>query len=490
MFTRRRFLGATAGVAAGLSGLRVGRAQSDPDRKFLIVVGATGGASIIDAALALRESECSAASTIACYPDSAVQNVPDSPFRAVRWSGDSVGPIPAPFRADQLPFFTKHAPQSLVATVEGTSVNHAVGQRRSITGNEAWSGRTLQEAVATAYGEGLLLPNVHLATGTAFTEPGNDPRVPDWAKGESVSDARLWPLSLHGSKGISTVSPADVDAVRAFRKDVYEPSSRFDGRFRDDPRLARWKELRDRRGPALEAAGLVDRLLFLQDSPQIPLSSYGFEPGADAAQVRAAFPAYMSDPLEAQGALAFLLLKNRVSASVTVGPSFNAQIERSQGGFEEGDLVNPPIAFDFSHQSHRAAQAVMWDRVLNFIDRLIGLLQSEPYGDDGTSMWDRTLIYVATEFGRTRNRPEGAEEFGSGHDLRNGHLIISPLVKGNRVLGGVDPETGLTYGFDRSSGDPTVGRTVNESVIFSGILHALDVDTAGSGLPSVPAFTS
>ena len=42
-----------------------------------------------------------------------------------------------------------------------------------------------------------------------------------------------------------------------------------------------------------------------------------------------------------RNALAFLLLKNRVSVAVTIGPSFNVVLTNQ--------LDNPPLAFDFSH---------------------------------------------------------------------------------------------------------------------------------------------
>ncbi|HEU4537967.1 MAG TPA: hypothetical protein VFS00_27795, partial [Polyangiaceae bacterium] len=100
----------------------------------------------------------------------------------------------------------------------------------------------------------------------------------------------------------------------------------------------------------------------------------------------------------------------------------------------------------------------------------------------------RTVIYVATDFGRTKRRPNGAAEFGSGHDLNNGYVLLSPLVPGGRVLGGVDPQTGLTYGFDPDSGRPEPGRTAGEKEIYAGLLHALGVDTAGSGLPDMRAM--
>lgn len=95
---------------------------------------------------------------------------------------------------------------------------------------------------------------------------------------------------------------------------------------------------------------------------------------------------------------------------------------------------------------------------------------------------------MATEFGRTRRRPQGAMTFGSGHDLNNGSLIVSPMVNGGKVLGGVDPGTILTYGFDPESGRPEPGRNMTEAEIYSGIAQAMGVGFAGSGLPDMRAM--
>jgi len=150
-------------------------------------------------------------------------------------------------------------------------------------------------------------------------------------------------------------------------------------------------------------------------------------------------------------------------------------------------LLNPPIAFDFSHQGHRSVQALMWDRLFRVADGLITLLKQEEYGN-GESLWDRTMIYVATDFGRTKSRPNNADEFATGHDLNNGSLVISPLANGNKILGGVDPNTALTYGFDPRTGSPDVGRRMSERESFAGLLQALRVDTSGAGLPDMRAM--
>ena len=132
----------------------------------------------------------------------------------------------------------------------------------------------------------------------------------------------------------------------------------------------------------------------------------------------------------------------------------------------------------------------MWSRILSTVDRLIDLLKSEPFDmTTGETMWDRTMIYVATDFGRTRVRQNGAAVFGSGHDLNNGFLMISPMVKGNTILGGIDPTTALTYGFDARTGTAIPGKmTSNEPDIYSGVLTAMGCDLTGSGLPDASAF--
>ena len=80
-------------------------------------------------------------------------------------------------------------------------------------------------------------------------------------------------------------------------------------------------------------------------------------------------------------------------------------------------------------------------------------------------------------------------QFGSGHDLNNGFLLMSPMVKGNTILGGVDPLTTLTYGFDAATGVAQPGKlTSNEPDIFSGVLTAMGADLSGSGLPDASAF--
>jgi len=461
------------------------RARLDGKPRFLIVVGAAGGASIIDSFLAVRASEAGAeAARLNTFAEAQVQGVPDSPFRAVRVRSLRLGSIPLPVVTDQLPFVTKHKDSMLVATTVGTSVNHVIAQKRSLTGNAAWRGRTLQECVALQYGAGFPIPNVNMGTG-GYAERGTDGSLPEHCYGEVVTNASLWPLGLDGSKGLKDVPSADVLARARETRNALDAQSVFGQTFENAPALRRWNDQRIVGQPALEVQDLINRLSVLPDAPpRMPLSEYGLSGSPDGARLRAAFPDYFTDPVEGQAALAFLLIKHRVSVTVTLGPSFNVAV----GGASV--IANPPLAFDFSHNDHRTGQAFMWARVLGVIDRLVELLKSEPFdAASGESLWDRTLIYVATDFGRTRSRAANATEFGTGHDLNNGVLLLSPMLRGNTVLGGVDPLTTLTHGFDPRTGAPLPGKLEsNEPDIFSGILTAMGVDTSGSGLPDASAF--
>ncbi len=456
----------------------------DGKPKFLITIAAAGGASIIDAMLAVRGSESSNAATLNTFADAQAQLVPNSPFRAVKYDSGSLGSIPIPVNADQLDFVTRHKDQMLVATSVGTSVNHVIAQKRALTGNAAWKGRTLQECVALQWGGGFPLPNVNMGIG-GYAERGTDDSLPASVYGETVVNPSLWPLGLDGSRGVQGAPARDViELARAARNRIDERSV-FGQTFGDAAALKRWNEQRAVSAPRLEALDLITNLNVLPNlPPQIPLTAYGLASSPDGARVRQVLPEYFTDPIQGQAAMAFLLLKYRVSVAVTLGPDFNVAVGGSTG------IANPPLAFDISHNDHRAGQAFMWQRIMRTIDVLITLLKSEPFdAQTGETLWDRTLIYVATDFGRTRVRPSGVQTFGSGHDLNNGFLMISPMVKGNTVLGGVDPNTTLTYGFDARTGTPQPGKhDSNEPDIFSGVLTAMGADLSGSGLPDATAF--
>jgi hypothetical protein len=461
------------------------RDNLDGKPRFLIVISATGGASIIDSFMAVRGSECTNAATLNTFPDAQVQSVPGSVFRAVKFSSSRLGQIPQPVNADQLAFTSKHKDNMLVATTVGTSVNHAIAQKRSINGNAAWRGRTLQECMALQYGQGMAMPNVNMAGG-GYTDRGTDDLLPAYCYAESVQSPSFWPLGLDGQRGLKNAPDnAVLNLGRRARSEI-ENKSAFGQTFSNSNVMKRWLENREQNQPKLQSLDLITKLNILPDMPpQIPLTEYGLNSSPEGARLRAVFPAFFTDPFEGQAALAFLLLKYRVSTAVTLGPTFNAVVASLP------NLVkSPPLAFDLSHNDHRSAQAFMWQRILSVTDRLIDLLKSEPFDTaTGESFWDRSLIYIATDFGRTRTRGSNQVSFGSGHDLNNGVVMLSPMVKGNSILGGIDNQTTLTYGFDAQTGLPQPGKvTSNEPDIFSGVLTALGVDTAGSGLPAAGAF--
>jgi hypothetical protein len=462
----------------------VRRDALDGKPKFLITIAAAGGASIIDSFLAVRASEAGAnAARLNTFQDSQVQAVSGSPFRAVRYMGPRLGAIPIPVNTDQLAFVNKHRDDMLVATSTGTSVNHVIAQKRAITGNGAWKGRTLQEVVALQWGQGFALPNVNMAVG-GYAERGTDGSLPASVYAETVTGPSLWPLGLDGAKGIRGAPSRDVlELARRARNEVDE-SSVFGRTLADAEALKRWRSQRAD-GSKLEVQDLITKLNIIPDMPpQIPLTQYGLSSSPDGARLRQVFPEFFTDPFEAQAALAFLLLKYRVSVAVTIGPDFNVSVGGPSG------ITNPPLAFDYSHNDHRGGQAYMWARILGIIDKLVTLLKAEPFdAATGESLWDRTMLYVATDFGRTRARADNAMEFGTGHDLNNGFLMLSPMVKGNTVLGGVDPATTMAFGFDPRTGQAQPGKYVsNEPDIYSGVLTAMGADLSGSGLPDASAF--
>lgn len=500
-FNRRSFIkgmGALGlGGALSLTHNRTSIAkEGDPDDRtsFLIVLAAPGGASIIDSVMAIRASESGNASTLNCFEDALVQNIEGSPFRAIDMRRSDLGAIPASFQSNQSNFVRRHHNDMMVFTEERTSVNHFIGQRRSITGNEAWNGRTLQEMVALQHGQGFALPNVHLAAGTGYVARGTDDSLPTSCYGEPITDPALWPLGLDGAKGLRREIPTDLIAqARTLRNETLDAQSKFGKTFADAAKLKHWRHIRGTPQEILEAQALISKLMVFPDSEKYPLSAHGLDSSPAAQLARETFANYAVDPLHAQAAMAYLLLKFRVSVSVTLGPSFDVVITDEAkpgtgGGRVAGStLLNPPIGFDFSHQGHRSVQALMWDRLFRVADGLIALLKQEEYGN-GESLWDRTMIYVATDFGRTKSRPSGADEFATGHDLNNGCVVISPLANGNKILGGVDPNTGMTYGYDPTTGAPDPGRKMTERESFSGLLHTLRVDTSGADLPDMRAM--
>lgn len=473
---RRSFLGrltaaalttsASASVATEILRSRRARAAAPPNRKFLFVIAASGGASIMDSFLPVTASEAGAnASSLVTYPDSVVAKPSGSQIRCVT---NLARRSPFQNAYDVSDFVSAHKNDLAVVTVENTSVNHVVAQKRAITGAGIDGGRTLMEAVAMRHGDDLLLPNVNLASG-GYLEPG-DQDVADRVRGEVVTRPERFASATHGYRGIPRAPSAELieraRAVRA-RLDGMSPLSQQKSALRE-----RYLDLRDRLGPQIEAADLITKLMLVQDAEQTPLSEFGLASSPDLTQLSETFPNLGVDRLQTQAAIAFLLVKYGVSCAVTFGPGFEPSF------LPDGSIIDTPIAFDFSHNDHLTAQNVMWSRIMEAADGLIRMLKSVEY-EGGSSLWDHSLLYVATDFGRSKERPRDSLTFGSGHHLNNGNLFVSPLLRGNRVYGGIDPKTCLTYGFDGKTGEPKPDTVMREGHLYSLAAQALDVEFTG-----------
>jgi hypothetical protein len=475
MKSRRSLLKTMAtGVAlAGTSRLfapRTVRAQGMDrgDKKFLFVVAAAGGGSLLDSFLPIAESESPNAQSIITYPDADIATVGN--LRCVQ---RRTAPNLFSLRIDGhlQTFLENHGADTAILTQESTSVNHAVAQKRSMTGGGIHQGKTLLEAAAIRHGQGLLLPAVNMCE-SGYLEPGDDVTVPDSARAVAVADAVRFAFAADGNKGLLGVPQRSlIGRMRRVRAEM-ETQSVFGHTFKNAPLRSGYIDKRDNLAPQLEAIDAINKLTMVRDAETTPLSAYGLTSSIDEPALRARFPALQTDPLQAQAALAFLLVKNGLSCAVAISPSFNPLLTINP---------NPPIAFDFSHTNHMVTQYAMWSRIMRVTDGLIGLLKETLLVDGDPSqgtLWDRSVVYVATDFGRDKTRPDAATEFGTGHHLNNGNVIVSPLVRGNRVYGGMDSSTGFTYGFDRTSGAAVPGALMNEGDIYSAVAHALDVPFA------------
>ena len=448
--------------------------------KFLIVLAAYGGASIIDSALAIRSNETDNWRKMNTFAPENVVDISDSPFRAVDIEKQMIGFIPGGFKSQQIQFMEKHKSYLMVPTVTGSSVTHEVAQHRSLTGNDAWRGRTLQEAMALEYGQDMLLPNVNAAV-DGYARNGLDNNLAASVYSEIVADARTWSLGLHGHNGIkNSPDPRVIEEALKLREDL-EKGSTFAKTFAESPQLSSWYAQRERQ-TSIEAQDLLTSLSVIQNGTQYPLNEYGLASSPEINRLLEVFPNLLVDPLEAKAALAFLLIKNGLSASVTIAPTAEIITSRT------GELINLIFGFDNSHNDHRSTQGFMWNRVMRIADGLITLLDEEEFdASTGETFWDRTLIYCATDFGRSRERKDAEEVFGTGHDLNNGNFILSPMVKGNQVLGGVDSNSGMTFGWNTATGAPEMGKQNTEAEFFSALLDVLEISTNGE-LPRVTAF--
>lgn len=470
---RRSFLELAALGAAGLAlGARPARAGVS-DARYLFVIGGLGGASILDSFLPVPTSTSPRGAERTTIPDAQVASIAGSELRCVLPFGAAVGSYRFGNGYSQQDFLSRHKDDLVVMTCEASTVNHASGQVRAITGDGVDQGRTILEAAAARWGAGLVLPAVTMA-GAGFAVDGTDPTLAPEERAIAVGDPRFFALTTHGARGVRGAPSAERLARARAVRDRLEQASAFGRTYAHTETLRRYARLRAQ-ARGLEEADLVSQLTIARE---LPLADFGIAPSPYAERLAAAFPRLASDDFEAQAALAFLLARYGVSCATAISPSGAIESEMIEG---ERVITNTQLAFDYSHTDHRAAQSAMWSRVLRVLDALVTLLKEEHVGGDPSAptMWERSVVYVATEFGREKVRPRDATAFPTGHHQNNGVLLLSPLLRGNRVYGGVDPESCLTYGFDPETGEPAPGTAMTMRDVYAAIAGALDIRYEG-----------
>ncbi|RYZ57399.1 MAG: hypothetical protein EOP07_09980 [Proteobacteria bacterium] len=434
-------------------------ADSLKEKKFVFTICAVGGANIVDSFLAQGTGA-------AAYEN--LVTIPNSPFHAAPVLKNSIkGAIDMGNGYAQETFLKKFMADTIVMTSEVSSVNHIVAAKRAMSGDNANGGRTLPEAVAMAYGKNLPLANLMLAGG-GYAQNGDDTSVGDMFRAQIVSDPLMFAFATHGYKGITDLAgAAEIKTGRELRNQL-ELVSRFHGQFKDSRILDSYMKNREAVIDTLEKGDTVTKLMLL-DPAKNDLAKYGFEVSKDINLVREKFTNMGNDIYEARLALAFLACKNGLSNSATIAPSQNPLIA-------DKSTPNAPIAFDWSHVDHRSAQNTMWSYILKGIDGLIELLKATDVDGDPAKgkMWDRSVIYIATEFGRDK-----VSGNGSGHHLNNGTVMISPLLNGNKIYGGIDAATGLTHGFNAQTGEPDKTKHMRERDMYGVVCQALGIDYMG-----------
>ncbi len=208
-FSRREFLACATAMGAVLSLSTFGRgrggaaAATPADRKYLFVVTAFGGASLIDSFLAIPASTSANASTLTTYADSLVETVGN--LRCVKPLEDEarMSPQRPPVRYAQKTFLQRHGEDVAVVTLENSSVSHPTAQMRAMNGGGSIDrGRTILETVADAHGTGLPLPIVNM-TSRGYAIAGSDPGLPASLRQVAVAEPRTFGLGTHSSHGIA-----------------------------------------------------------------------------------------------------------------------------------------------------------------------------------------------------------------------------------------------------------------------------------------------
>jgi hypothetical protein len=237
-----------------------------------------------------------------------------------------------------------------------------------------------------------------------FLEAGTDESLPSWAFPQPIANPLFFSFGLDGQRGIKGAPGKNVMALmRKVRDEKLEPQSLHYQTFRHSNRIKLWMQQRGVAQDEIETLDLITKLCIVPELPgTVPLTEYGLETTPDGQLLLGAFPKLVTDPLSAQAALAFLLIKYGVSVAVSLSPTLNLALDG-------GKMLTPPLAFDYSHNAHRATQGLMWDRMLTVIGQLITLLKATEYLP-GESFWSRSVVYVATDFGRSKTHAARIQE--------------------------------------------------------------------------------
>lgn len=440
-----------------------GVSQATDTERYFFIICANGGASIIDSFLPVEGDESSGRSV---HAQSFIAQPNGSNIRCVKPRGHKLeGRIPLGPDYSLETFLSRHGADTAVVSHGVSSVTHQIGQQRSLNGDGVNGGKTIAEAFCEVYGKNMMVANANMGEG-GFSLPGFAAETLSYASPEPIMDPYSFAFTMSLSEGFEKpINSSLMASIRAVR-DRFDKSSHLSKKKLVGDYLERRQDVAKR----LENGDYLQSLLLLEKSAG-SLSKFGLTSSKELTSLLGSFPRLATDQFQAQAGLAYLLAKNGLSSSVTIDIGTNPVI----GGSDQR-LLTAPIGFDWSHRDHKGAQNGMWSRVMETADGLITLLKNTPSRTDAqTSMWDKSLVYVATDFGRTKRISGG----GSGHDLNNGSVLISPLLRGNSVYGSVDASTQMTQGFDLSTGAPTTDNLIREKHIYSLISQAFEIDFDG-----------
>ncbi|HET9956963.1 MAG TPA: hypothetical protein VFQ61_20845, partial [Polyangiaceae bacterium] len=365
-------LTALGAAAAGLGSYLKVQAEDQPlttvdprERKLLFVFCAYGGASIIDSFLPIVESDVGdsqLSATLNVYPDSLVEQVSGSNLRHVGLLSDYLFYVKPTNMGD---FLRRHGQDVAVITHDVTSVNHAIGQQRSLNGAGFNAGRTLMEVMAMRYGGGMPLPSCNMAR-NGFIEQGSDATVPLRARHELITSPMSFATGTHGYRGIAGLpASTHIDRARRIREQL-DRESVFARTFGKSPRLQTYLEQRKDAQEQFETADMIDKLLLLEPGKLDP--KLGLMPSDIVGALRNKLPVMAQNDTQAQLALGFLLAYHGISTSVTMG-------FREDPSIVDAGVLTTPISFDFAHTSHRLTQSIMWGQTAALLDTFISLLK-------------------------------------------------------------------------------------------------------------------